>query len=174
MKKIVKNLVVITIILVALITLVGCNKSQNIVNHVAEPNDNNEIINFNAYIINWDYIYEMGDEDRKIIISDYTELKEFCGIQNENNDIEEERIRGELLSKYNEEFFENKSLALVYVSLNASSCQVELKNAVKDGENVKIEYVINTVGDVGLTVMGADLIVVEIDKDITNILLENK
>jgi len=73
-------------------------------------------------------------------------------------------------SNYDEKFFESKSLAIVYVTLSSSNRSVDLKKATKEGNSVKIEYDIKSIGDVGAAVMMADLIVVEVDKDVTNII----
>lgn len=73
-------------------------------------------------------------------------------------------------SKYNDKYFKDKSLAVLSVVLTNSSESINIKKAIKEENNVRIEYDIESPANkTGLTVMKKDFIVVEVDKDVTGI-----
>jgi len=144
MKKIIKNVVWVVIVFIAIITLAGCTK------------ENTE---YKAYVIH-NGSYDIG-KDTKKIIANKQELEDFCDELESDLDIKD---------KYDEKFFENKSLAIMSVELGNSAESITIKKVSKDGNNVKIVYEIDSPKDkVGLTVMMKDFIVVEVDKDIKGI-----
>lgn len=111
----------------------------------------------------------------KEIISSYIKLQEYCNTFNTYiYDGQGNIINGKLdflLKQYNEQFFEKKSLALVYVPLSSGSNKVEFIGAYKIKNNVKIKYDITyPENGIGTADMNGYLIIVEIDKDINNIL----
>lgn len=178
MKKIIKNSILILITLMTLFVITGCgsivDRENN--NKTEEPKN----IEYQAEVKSTHYNYEFAGEkeNEKAIISSYDELKNYC--KKLNSDmvyIDDGPYIGashipevsEELSKYNEEFFQNKSLALVYVSLTSSGQKVQINYAKKENNKVVVEYVINNYGEIGLCVMSAELIVVEVDKDINEI-----
>ena len=79
----------------------------------------------------------------------------------------------EELKTYNEEYFKTKSLALAYIAKSSISNEILANKAQKKDSTLSIYYTI-TSPEIGLTAMGADLLVVEIDKDISNITLINE
>lgn len=178
MKTIIRNCVLIILILITLFVITGCgNTVYNEDNKKSE--ESHKTIEYKAEVkyIHYNDEFAAEKENQKVIISNYNELKAYC--RKLNSDmiyIDDGPCIGttiyipevtEELSMYNEEFFENKSLALMYVSLSSISNEIQLKYAKKENNKVIIEYVINSEGIV--TAMGAGLIVVEVDKDITDI-----
>ena len=144
MKKIIKNVVLVVMVLMVMIGLAGCTK------------ENTE---YKAYVIH-NGSYDIG-KDTKKIIDNKQELKDFCDELESDLDIAD---------KYDENFFKNKSLAIMSVELGNSAESITIKKVSKEGNNVKIEYEIDSPKDkVGLTVMTKDYIVVEVDKDIKGI-----
>jgi hypothetical protein len=100
----------------------------------------------------------------KKIITNTEELKEFI------KELESDSNIKDSFSKYDEEYFKNKSLAIMSVELSNSAESLRVKSAVKEGTNVKIKYEIYSNTDkVGLTVMMKEFVVVEVDKDIKGI-----
>ena len=174
MKTIIKNCALIVLMLVILFTTTGCGNTI----HTEDNNISKEsykTIEYKAEVKSIHYNYEFAEEDQKVVVSDYNELKTYC--RKLNSDmvyIDDGQYIGttlyipQELSKYDEEFFKNKSLALMYVSLSSISNEIQLKSAKKNNNKVIVEYVINS-EEVGVTEMGAALIIVEVDKDITEI-----
>ena len=72
------------------------------------------------------------------------------------------------LSKYDEEFFKTKSLALAYIELSSGSDNVILKEPYIKDNTIKINYDIDS-PKIGTCDMSGYVIVVEIDKNITEI-----
>ena len=142
---------------------------KKIIKNVGENNTigDTKAIEYTAEVISWKYA-EIDEADRKVIISDESKLKELYERYNVYGDLVE--WSESYFSNYDEKFFESKSLAIEYVTLSSSNQSIDLKKATKEGNSVKIEYDIKSIGDVGATVMMADLIVVEVDKDVTNII----
>jgi len=111
-------------------------------------------------------------EDGKIIVSSYKQLSELLNQNEINEDIIE--MLQQNLSKYDEEYFETKSLALVVASATAG-CSIELNETVKDENNLMVSYIVkdNRKEEYSyITVMMNDLVVVEIDKEIQNIVVD--
>lgn len=177
MKKIIKNSILILITLMTLFVTTGCGSTVDKENNKTEDS---KTIEYQAEVKSTHYNYEFIEEkeNEKVIISSYDELKNYC--KKLNSDIiyiDDGPYIGaphipevsEELSKYNEEFFKNKSLALVYVGLTSTGQKVQINYAKKENNKVVIEYVINNYGENVAYVMSAELIVVEVDKDINEI-----
>ena len=73
--------------------------------------------------------------------------------------------------KYDEEYFKEKSLALVYVVMPSEGVTVEYEGSSIQDNIITVQYKVNELeeGTVGATVMTASFIVLEVDKDITEI-----
>ena len=69
------------------------------------------------------------------------------------------------------EYFKEKSLALVYVVMPSEGVTVEYEGSSIQDNIITVQYKVNELeeGTVGATVMTASFIVLEVDKDITEI-----
>lgn len=175
MKMAVRKLILIIMSLATLSIVTGCGKIDTNTDNAEELIASVEC---KAKVISIDYNDEFVKENKnqKVIISNYNELKTYCRNLNSNMIyIDDGQFIGttayipEELSVYNDEFFKDKSLALIYVELSCINYDVDLESAKKVGNDVIVEYNINCDSEVGLTAMGAQLIVVEVDKDINGI-----
>ncbi len=174
MKKITKILLVIAYALIATISLAGCTKK---IGQDSTINEKSTI--YPVKVISVDYNYDFTT-NTSAIINNYEALKEYC--MNLNSDksyiddgkqIIETPYIPEELKTYNEEYFKTKSLALAYIAKSSISNEILANKAQKKDSTLSIYYTI-TSPEIGLTAMGADLLVVEIDKDISNITLINE
>ncbi len=133
---------------------------------------------YDCYTSPFTYINDMDDSDAKIIISSRQELEEyrnkFVGGGKYNEDGYQSKYSVDTLNrcleKYDDEYFKDKSIALVYVTLASSSEFVDKTDAEIHGNSVKVNYTIGKHGDVGLCVMGSSIIITEIDQGIDTIL----
>ena len=109
--------------------------------------------------------------DSRIIIKSKQELDEYTRKYDNKYYESDRKVDGKLkttLSKYDEEFFKTKSLALVYVELSSGSIKVTLKEPAVSGNTIKIDYDMEY-PEIGTCDMNGYVIVVEIDKNITEI-----
>ena len=162
MKKIAKILLVIAYVLIATISLAGCTKKIG-----QDITINEKSTTYPVKVISVDYNYGFVNNSpcrnlnsNKSYIDDGEQI------------IEAPYIPGELKT-YNEEYFKTKSLALAYISKSSISDEIHANKAQKTDRTLSIYYTI-TAPEIGLTEMGADLLVVEIDKDISNIIVINE
>ena len=121
------------------------------------------------------YLPEM--RKRSQIIADYKEFESFCESYNRyayNGQGEVMKETGKLnalVEKYDKKFFEEKSLAIVYVELGSGSNKVEFNGATRDGNSVTILYkIVYPEGGIGTADMSGYIVFAEVDKDITNII----
>lgn len=169
MKKFIKNLILSIVIITSLTALSGCGK---ILNNNKET-EKNKTSQYNAYIIPWTSYNSESELEEKIIITSKEELNSFCN-KLEEGDYTTGRVMSanETFAKYDENYFKTKSLAILTVWLSNSGENIKDIKATKDGNNVKVEYEITPLGKNGesyLMVMSKEYIVIEVDKDITNI-----
>ena len=135
-------------------------------------NDNvqNKDKSFKGYTIDVGYIKK---EPQKVVINSFDELKDYCDKYNKYvYDGKGNIVYGmldDLLKNYNENFFNNSSLALEYIELSSGNSSVEFDFAKKIGNNVQILYNINS-SKFETADMSGYLIIVEVTKDITGIL----
>ena len=158
-----------------LLLLGGCNlninKTQNVKQENQQEQKTGDKIEYESYALS------LGSsailiEDDKIIVSSYKQLSEILNQNEMNEDITE--MLKQNLSKYDEEYFETKSLALVVAGATAG-CSIELNETVKDEKDLIVKYTIKDNRKEGfyyIAVMVHDLVVVEIDKDIQNIVVD--
>ena len=164
-----KKVALMLILAILLPTLVGC-KTNNIIKSNNKEQQETKIVEYNGYVIPWQN-YSKWEYDKNTIISNYNELKNYCD-KMEENDFNTYRAYHsiEVFSKYDDEYFKTKSLAIICVELSDGTKNIEFKKATKDGKNVKVEYEISQSEGYGIQVISYGFIVVEIDKDITNVL----
>lgn len=176
MKKIIKNSILILVMLATMFTITGCGSTvQNEADNTLS-NEENKVIEYKAEVIPVDYNHDFaGKAENKKVITNYDELKNYC--RNLNSDkvyIDDGAYIGttayipEELSKYDEEFFKNKSLALIYICCTSTAETVKVNYAKKENNKVIVEHDIDC-AEIGACVMSAELISVEVDKDINEI-----
>lgn len=109
------------------------------------------------------------------IASTYEEFEEYCNNHNNysydgyGNIVKETGKLNSLIEKYDEEYFKQKSLALIYVQLSSGSNSVEFLGATKEANSVRMHYrVVYPAGGVGTCDMSGYIVFAEIDKDITS------
>lgn len=114
---------------------------------------------------------------RSQLITSYKDFEEYCQKYNDyaydgqGNVIKSTGKLNSLVEKYDKKYFEEKSLALVYVELSSGSDSVEFIAATKDGNSATIMYKIKyPEGGIGTCDMSGYIVYVEVDKDITNII----
>ena len=167
-----KALLFVLIFSVILTMFTGCKNS----NTEIEKNTNqkeNVVTEYNCYVLKWDNYGTWKEDIDKVIISNMDELQKFCyKLENEDESyaIVDRIYRStELFKDYDEEYFKNKSLAILGVDLGNGSLYIDFIKATKENNSVKIDYKISHSNETGTTDMRKQYIVVEIDKDVTDI-----
>lgn len=174
MKKILRDVVLVTILMLSVLIITGC-KQNNIQNDGGEKDKKtNGVVEYNAYVLPWRIYNSENLVEEKIIISNIEELHKFCN-DLEDKDYTVDRVTSaeNLFKQYDEEYFKNKSLAIISVVLADSGSNIKINKAVKDGNSVKVDYEETNDaknGELVLMVISKGYIVVEVDKDIDNIL----
>lgn len=163
----------ILMLLGILTLLTGCKNSNKAIDNGTTQQEN-QIIEYNSYVLNWESYGDWKEGIDKVIISNTDELQKFC-VKLENEDesyaMVDRTIRStDLFKNYDDKYFKSKSLAILGVDLGNGSEYIDLKKATKEDNNVKIDYEIAFSNEIGITVMRKCFIVVEIDKDITGII----
>lgn len=169
-----RKIISFILILLAILTmLTGCKNSNEVIEK-GLTDEENKVTEYNSYVLNWESYGTWTEDIDKVIISNTDELKKFCDkLENEDESyVMVDRIyrSADLFKDYDEEYFKNKSLAILGVGLGNGSEYIDLKRTTREGTNVKIDYEIAFSGEVGITVMRESFIVAEIDKDITGII----
>ncbi len=167
-----KTLLFVLIFSVILTMFTGCKNS----NTESEKNTNqkeNVITEYNSYVLKWDSFGTWKEDIDKVIISNTDELQKFCNkLENEEESyamVDRIYRSAELFKDYDENYFKNKSLAILGIDLGNGSQYINLIKATKDDSNVKIDYKIEFSNEIGAPGKRKGYIVVEIDKDITDI-----
>lgn len=75
----------------------------------------------------------------------------------------------EIIKKYNEDYFKDKSLAVMYIEENSGSISIEEVKAIVTEETVKISYKENK-PEVGTMDMNGFFIIAEVPKTVTSIM----
>lgn len=114
------------------------------------------------YILDTGYISGLGENNKKII-SDYDTLKKYF----EDNDIESQ-YKEKLTERYNESFFENNKLALVYISLSSGSAKLRITETKLEDSILYINYYIE-MPEIGTTDMKGRVVVIEIPNEMGNV-----
>ena len=169
MKKILKKVVILSILCISLIGSCGCEKGRNFISDNVEQVESKKCDKY--YIINSGYLRN-ADEKVATIISTQSSLDEFIQkYDNKSWDLEGNEIDGKVsreLKKYDEEYFKNKSLALYYVALTSGSNTVVVSEPEIKEDTIIVKYKINT-PEMGTCEMSGGLIVLEVDKSINKI-----
>lgn len=169
-----RNIISLILICLTILTiLTGCKISNKIIEN-GSIQEEEKITEYNSYILKWESYGTWTEDIDEVIISNTDELQKFC-IKLENEDesyVMADRLyrSADLFKDYDDEYFKNKSLAILGVDLGNGNQYINLKKAIKEDTNVKIDYEIAFSNENGITVMRKCFIVVEIDKDITNII----
>lgn len=130
-----------------------------------ETNANDEVT---AEIYDVNYSEEL-EKNPKVLLSSKEEMDTYLQTVSENeNDM---AMVTAMSDKYDEEYFKEKSLALVYVVMPSEGVTVEYEGSSIQDNIITVQYKVNELeeGTVGATVMTASFIVLEVDKDITEI-----
>ena len=167
-----KALLFVLIFSVILIMFAGCKNSNIEILKNADQKEN-AITEYNSYVLKWDNYGTWEEDIDKVIISNMDELQKFCNkLENEDESyaiVDRIYRSAELFKDYDEEYFKNKSLAILGVDLGNGSLCIDSIKATKENNSVKIDYKISHSNETGTTDMRKQYIVVEIDKDITDI-----
>ena len=126
----------------------------NTISNNTPPSEN---ISYKGYSFRAGYLKDIPSD--KLLINTFSGLNNFCSrfsIQN-------------LAARYNEVFFQTHSLAMKYIALTNTSDSINFVSATKNGNSVKIEYKINNNGPQGDVYVNGGLVIVEVDKTITNV-----
>lgn len=114
------------------------------------------------YILDTGYISGLGENNKKII-SDYDTLKKYF----EDNNLESQ-YKEKLTERYNESFFENNKLALVYISLSSGSAKLRITETKLEDSTLYINYYIE-IPEIGTTDMSGRVVVIEIPNEMGDI-----
>lgn len=168
-----KTILIVLMFIAILTILTGCKISNKVIENGSSQEEDN-ITEYSSYILKWESYGTWNEDIDKVIISNTDELQKFCyKLENEDESyVMVDRIyrSTDLFKDYDDEYFKNKSLAILGVDLGNGAEYIDLKRATKEGTNVKIDYEIAFSNEIGITVMRKGFIVVEIDKDITGII----
>ena len=167
-----KALLFVLIFSVILTMFTGCKNSNTEIENNTNQKEN-VVTEYNSYVLKWDSYGTWKEDIDKVIISNMDELQKFCyKLENEDESyaIVDRIYRStELFKDYDEEYFKNKSLAILGVDLGNGSLYIDSIKATKENNSVKIDYKISHSNETGTTDMRKQYIVVEIDKDVTDI-----
>ena len=175
-----KGIIAINVVALAAVCVVAyiAFSSINQFEEPVKPIDKIELpINsdFDGGSIHCGYLYPMYN--KKYIANTYEEFQKYCENNNNyaydgyGNVLKDTGNLNPLIEKYTKEFFEEKSLALVYVELGSGSDRVEFTGTTKNGTTIQIHYrIIEPAGGIGTCDMSGYIVFAEIDKDIINII----
>ncbi len=127
---------------------------------------------YRSDIIYSQYI-NMTDIDKAKIINNYEDLVKY--VEKYNNykyDSYGNKTEGTLdilLKNYSSLYFDNKSLALIYVPLTSGSNSVSIENIIEENNILEVSYKINA-PSIGTMDMSGYILLVEIGKNITQVI----
>ncbi len=161
-----KNLVaIVAAMMIACISFISFFTMSRF-NDVRNPEFNNRYpsdINDEEFELKSD-IYNVGYTDgihnRTIVVSKRSELEKFM-----NNFMN----KSEVLDKYDDDYFEDKSLALIYETTSNSAISIKVNSLEIVGKSLQIDYSRESSSEIGAAVMGGYLIVVEVPSSVTGI-----
>ena len=131
-------------------------------------NDDNH--DLEGYSVKVGYLNNVGSVST--LLEDYASFKSF--FYKYNNKVYDgtgnvvKTTADEVLNKYDEEFFEEKSLAVKYISVNSGSITSNKVYGTIDGEKIKITYEENR-PEVGTMDMSGYFLIVEVSKKIKEV-----
>lgn len=118
------------------------------------------------------YLSNVGEKNIDKIISDYDSFKNyFVTYTNYTYDGNGNIVSSScdsILSKYSEEYFKYKSLAVKYISLGSGSITISSVYGIIDGDNISFEYKKNS-PEIGTMDMNGYFLIVEVSKDVKEI-----
>lgn len=165
MKKIIKALLMASILCISLIGFAGCENINSYKQNVEK--------NIKYYMIHSGCLNVVDGIDKvTTIISSKEELDKYIDKYDRKSwDLERNEIDGEIsrcLSKYDEQFFNKKSLVLYYVELTSGSQAIVIDKLQIDGDTISIQYKVKG-PEIGTCDMSGKIIVVEVDKNVKKI-----
>lgn len=130
--------------------------------------------NLYGYTFYSGFISNMTSSDNKIIITNYESLKDYCYKYNNYTYDEQGNILcgnlDKLLTQYDNNYFQENSLAIQYIETTSGSDKVQFIDASIINENkIKVNYKIIE-PEIGTCDMSGVLIIVETNKDIIDIM----
>lgn len=130
--------------------------------------------NLYGYTFYSGFISNMTSSDNKIIITNYESLKDYCYKYNNYTYDEQGNILygnlDKLLTQYDNNYFQENSLAIQYIETTSGSDKVQFIDASIINENkIKVNYKIIE-PEIGTCDMSGVLIIVETNKDIIYIM----
>lgn len=139
---------------------------EKVLTNLSESNKYKSDIIYSQYI-------NMTDIDKSKIINNYEDLVKY--VEKYNNykyDSYGNKTEGTLdilLKNYSSLYFDNKSLALIYVPLTSGSNSVSIKNIIEENNILDVSYKI-IAPSIGTMDMSGYIILVEIGKNITQVI----
>lgn len=138
---------------------------------------NSETKKLNHELIEVGYIEDISDAEKTSLFESFLDLESFLKEKETIKANEEGEVvkfdADELLNKYNEEFFKNNNLAIVYVKIANSSYKIEVDSIEASKTKLIIRYdVSKTIGDHSLMLMNGYFITVPCDKTINKIVIK--
>lgn len=130
--------------------------------------------NLYGYTFYSGFISNMTSSDNKMIITNYESLKDYCYKYNNYTYDEQGNILygnlDKLLTQYDNNYFQENSLAIQYIETTSGSDKVQFIDASIINENkIKVNYKIIE-PEIGTCDMSGVLIIVETNKDIIDIM----
>ena len=119
-----------------------------------------------ANVFHVGYIYNIGE--RAIMLTNYDEFENYF------SQLGNREWFSEIFERYQYDFFESKSLALVYVETASGSWQVRNVRAVKNDTEVRIRYRIRETWRMGTAAIEGYLIIVEVPESVSEIRVRNR
>ena len=135
-----------------------------------DNHDNHDYHDLEGYSVKVGYLNNVGSIST--LLEDYASFKSF--FYKYNNKVYDgtgnvvKTTADEVLNKYDEEFFEEKSLAVKYISVNSGSITIDKVYGTIDGEKIKITYEENR-PEVGTMDMSGYFLIVEVSKNIKEV-----
>ena len=129
---------------------IGCQKEESTAKEEVKDK-----IEGSAYHVG--YLSDL--EDSSVILDNYNDFRDYFKNNSKYDDI---------LNEYKEDFFENKSLAVKYITLSSGSITITDVYGKVDGNKVIISYEEN-VPEIGTADMSGYFVIVEVPKNITTV-----
>lgn len=131
---------------------------------------------FEGYAFYCNYLSKMEDtkKDQKKIITNHKELETYVDKYNDyiydGHGNKKEGKMDRLLEKYDDKYFKDHNLALLYVKLSSGSYSIKFVSAKRDNNAVEVAYeVVRPKSQFVTDDMSGYIIAVEVDKDINDI-----
>jgi hypothetical protein len=159
---------IFTVVLLSIMAVIGSFMIYQF-NYKTEEKKEDTLEGYSYYV---GYLSNVKEEGIDKIISDYDSFKQyFVTYTNYMYDGSGNIVSStcdNILLKYNEEFFTDKSLAVKYISLGSGSITISSVYGIIDGEKISFEYEKNS-PDIGTMDMSGYFLIVEVSKNIKEI-----